>query len=62
VYVFFFGREIGSSLKSCLLVPPHGAGQITELQSIFEKSHLRENALFLDIQCWNDFLIHLLIY
>lgn len=33
------------------LVPPHGSEQIQELQSIFEISHLRPEAIFLDIQC-----------
>ena len=42
-------------LLSCL-VPPHGADDIQELQSIFEISHLRSHAQFLDIQCMCFFI------
>lgn len=32
-------------------VPPYGQEQVEEIESIFEISHLRSTALFLDIQC-----------
>lgn len=46
-----------------LLVPPYGQESIEEIQSIFEISHLRSQALFLDMQCefiqlwWNKLLL-----
>jgi len=34
-------------------VPPHGQDDLKNLQSIFERAHLKESAVFLDIQCKN---------
>lgn len=34
-----------------ILVPPYGQEEIQEIQSIFEVSHLRSQAKFLNIQC-----------
>lgn len=34
-----------------ILVPPFGQEDLQDLQSIFEVTHLRKNALFLEIQC-----------
>jgi hypothetical protein len=38
-------------VASHVSVPPHGQGDLHDLKSIFEVSHLRKYALFLDIQC-----------
>ncbi len=38
-------------LFNCTIVPPYGQGEVEEVQSIFEISHLRTTALLLDIQC-----------
>ncbi|KAF9485152.1 P-loop containing nucleoside triphosphate hydrolase protein [Pholiota conissans] len=36
---------------------PYGSTDIPDLESIFEKPHLRENSLFLNIQCKNTVLL-----
>lgn len=38
-------------ILTIILVPPYGQEEIQEIQSIFEVSHLRSQAKFLDIQC-----------
>ena len=56
-------KPSSSTLQCCLIVashvivPPHGQGDLHDLQSIFEVSHLRKHALFLDIQC-GSILLH----
>jgi superfamily I DNA and/or RNA helicase len=37
------------------IVAPYGTGDIPDLESIFEKRHLQENAIFLDTQCESAF-------
>jgi hypothetical protein len=41
-----------------LSVPPYGAEQIEDLQSVFEIPHIRQRAIFLDTQCQHSDLHH----
>lgn len=41
-----------------ITVPPYNQGEVKEIQSIFEISHLRSKALLLDIQCKCIYLFH----
>lgn len=40
-----------SITDNSFLVPPYGQEEIEEIESIFERPHIRTGALFLDIQC-----------
>ena len=42
---------LGYCLDNSFLVPPYGQEEIEEIESIFERPHIRTGALFLDIQC-----------
>ncbi len=33
------------------VVPPYGAAQLGDIESVFEIRHIRERAMFLNIQC-----------
>lgn len=44
-------RPFRDFVASCILVPPHGQGDIEDLQSIFEMEHLRDRGIFLNTQC-----------
>lgn len=47
----FFLYQTFSSDGSCASVPPHGTSEVKSLQSVFEKLHLKEKAVFLETQC-----------
>lgn len=49
--VFFMGHTCCLETDELCAVAPYGQSEIKELESIFEKPHLRERAVFLDTQC-----------